>query len=555
MPPQMSKPALRSGRFIDTKTGLIVPDTYQATPDYSRVTLLEEEGKLVPYNQGVTLDREPETLVVRWPRKGSGLDDLVCEAIVDGYVANVGVAPVIAPQISALLRKQQDQALSATVELVGKETPMKAARNAIARFNDSPMGITDGLKTMVHHLRTFNRGCPIATIPITYDMEQWESLGITPIPIVADGQPESGATKFYLEVDWSRLRYVVPYLPNPFDLTPTGSTEWPYWYRATYQGKARWILLHQTQIIPLIPGKTRMAGIGTSSVWMCLGYLAESILVLDARLERSINALSDGVYLFSGIEDDPATIKNTIKKNREESKDEGYFTAKGTTFITTPNQARVVKITFREDDSVPFEERRQYNEDVLAICFGEPLSAVVIRGGVGYGVQSDEASNNSAETGIGSLLELIGLGLGAIYPRVQVTVSRPNDRAKRLNLGMFKDFTEAVQRLPEDTLTRDELRIMINKDIWDIPDTGDDTLMTTADATEDQSDDGTATSSDDAPPDTDNDEMRALLLAVLTTNEEVTIETEDVDRALTKARTRVGQKLYDILNATVRQKS
>lgn len=524
-------PKIIDGRFIDTGTGLIVPQTYAGHSTLRPGTMTSLESKLnleVGFNHGEKLRRDADTLVVKWAAKGSGLDDIANAAIVEGRIANVGVAPVIAPQISAMVRRQQDQAATASVEIMGRATPVNKARDAISRFNDSPLGINDALKTIVYNMRTFNRGCPIATVPITYDMTVWESYGMEAVPI--DGADDN---HFYLTVDWSRMGTPIPYIPNPLNLEATGNTDWPYWYLAMCDGKPSWVLLHSSQIMPLLPGKTTRPGIGTSSVWICLGYLAESILVVDERIEKMVNALADGLVIFGGLPYNADFLKDAIQRGAEENRNIGNIIHKGHTLITTPEQPSLVQVSFRQPNGVTFTEQREYEEDVIAFAFSEPLSAMVTRGGVGYGAQAETTADNSADTGVGSILKEVGLVLGAIYPRTQIAISRPNDRAKRLNLDSFKTLTEAISRLPDGTLTPDEIRGIIERDIMDIPESGEDDITVSA-----NSDD------DDSPM------MNSRhAFAVLTQNDELTITDEDVDLALDRALTRIDNQLYEMLNA------
>lgn len=229
---QLTPPKLESGYVVSPETGLVVPSSYnQAAMIQTQLasiqnqSIINEEG----YQNGVRLDRDSGTLIVKWPKKGSGYDDIYADAIVDGNVSNVGIAPVVAPYISAMVLRQQLQAETASIELTGRKTPVRLAREAIARFDDSPLGASDAIMDIVRSLRTYNRGAPIATVPITYDMAQWEQYGMEAVEISHEKMPD----RYYLQVDWSQVKHPVPFLPSIFDLEPTGNREWPYWYNAT----------------------------------------------------------------------------------------------------------------------------------------------------------------------------------------------------------------------------------------------------------------------------------------------------------------------------------
>src|SRR5690606_11790607 len=169
-----------AGRFVDSGSGLLIPRGYTG-PRVELNTVLAALGNGLTgrgFSQGTMLERDPATLAVRWPAKGSGYDDFVSQSIVDGTVANVGLSPVVAPQISAVVRRQQNQAATASIDLTGRSTPVKVARDAIARFNDSPMGATQALERIVYGICTYNRGAPIATVPIIHSFETWEANGL-----------------------------------------------------------------------------------------------------------------------------------------------------------------------------------------------------------------------------------------------------------------------------------------------------------------------------------------------------------------------------------------
>lgn len=498
---------IRDNQFVDSN-GLWVPNTYVNNTQLSQIIHQQSWLHQAPLNQtgynfGHALHRDEHTLVTRFPRKGSGLDDYASAMIVDGNISNVGVSPVISSQVNIMLGNHLIKAMTATIELTGKKTPVGRARDAIARFNDSPLGVTDAIQQMIYGLHTFNRGQPIATVPITMDFSKWEEHGLNAIPFPNEGEKPK---KYHLEVDWSKVGTPIPFLPSPFDLEPTGNKEYPYWYRVQRgRNDYAWVLLHQSHILPVILRRSLMPGIGTSTLWNLLGVLAEEILIVDRRLEATLNAPGDGIIGISGIMQGADYIKNKVEGTTEDAKAMGNIMYKGTTFITTPmSDIKIVKMSLRQDDGVPFEERRAYVEDVIAAAFGDPLSALVIRGGVGYGAQSGTAADATSDSGVGALLHYIGTMLGRIYQRVSVSIKMPNDRKQRLNIATFKEFAEGIAKINagssasgedggasapsgEPILTREEIRRIIHRDIFEIPDTGTDA--------------GSATPNDNATPD------------------------------------------------------
>ena len=494
------------GHVIDPNSGLVVPSAmvksgganYEDTPDILRGLIdrknFYDSGLAAGgFNYGVRFKRDPDTLVVCWPRKGSGIDDRVMAAIADGEVANVGVTPCPFPQIPGIIKRQQAQAQTATIDLQGKETPVRRAKSALSRFDDSPLGASQALCDLVYNLRVYNRGSPIALAPIHYDMNVWGEHGMTAVPILREGQPEDTADMFYLEIDFRQVD-PVPFIPNPLDFVPTGiGHPWPYWYRARMGNKHKWVLLHSSQVVSLTPGKSSRPMIGTSSLWICLGFAAEEILVIEERTEKKLSNLTNGILGISGVSQDSATIRKELEAQDELLKEQGRFFGSEYTILTSPNnRVTFTMLSLRQNDGVDFDKRRQFHEDVMALAFDEPLAAIVTRGGVGFGVSAPETARQTADTGVNSILSAVELAIGAIYSRVVVTIARPNDQAQRLNIETFNEFSSGIRDLntgqPEDSepvLTRAEIRSIIERDIFSIPSTDEDEVRTGATANDD----------------------------------------------------------------------
>jgi hypothetical protein len=473
-------PEIVNGKFIDSASGLVVPRSYNKSS-----ALIDNRYRSIPpegWNKGEPLDRDLDSMVVKWPRKGSGWDDFTCDLIVDGNISNVGVAPVIAPMISALVHRQQNQAVAATIELTGRKTPVRLAREAISRFDDSPLGATTAMQKIVRNMRTHNRGQPIATVPIHYDMNQWEEYGM----IAHEIKIKNKSTKtYYLEVDWSRFGTPVPFLPDTAHLEATGNAQWPYWYRARMDGKAdRWVLLHHSQIIPLTPGESSMPGIGTSSVWMCLGRLAEMILVVDEQVEKKIASMAEGLIGIGPVMQAAEQIQAAIEKQAIDDKAKGNVLARGHHILTNPQKpVQFSVLAFRQHDGIEFKDRREEYEDTITACFDEPLTALVTRGGVGFGSQADTVADITSEGGVMGILNRLAIALGAINPTIQVRIIRPNDRANRLNIETFAKFATGVNQLHgagDKIMSPNEIRGLIENHIFDIPETADNIIGVTA---------------------------------------------------------------------------
>lgn len=474
-------PEIQNGKFVDTASGLIVPNSYR---QYNSLVDFDGSYRSIPitgFNQGYPLERDADTMVIKWPAKGSIYDDIACDCIVDGNISNVGIAPTISPMISALVAKQQNQAVAATIELTGRKTPVRVAHDAISRFNDSPLGATSAMQRIVRNMRTHNRGQPIATIPIHFDMDVWEEHGLIPHEIEYKGKPTK---TYYLEVDWAKHGTPIPFLPDSKDLQPTGNDHWPYWYRAKQSNKRFWVLLHQTQIIVMTPGESARHGIGTSSVWMALGKLAEEILVMDERVEKKITKMAEGLIGIGPVFQNSDQIESALKQMRKDDKADGKVMARGYYLLTHPQKGVNFSVmAFRQHDGVEFKDRREEFEDTIAVCFDEPLTALVTRGGVGYGSQADTVAELSSEGGVMGILNRLGIALGLIYRKVQVRIVRPNDRAMRQKIDTFTKFGQGIQALHGDgqpKLHPAEVRAMIENYIFDIPEISEDIIGKTA---------------------------------------------------------------------------
>ena len=155
------------GTIVDERTGLYLPSHIAQNPSRQKSIdqapealrqYLEQKGVFDHmlysgfYQGGHALQRDETTLVVHIPQKGLDNSEMLLSALASGEVNNVGATPVPYPQLPGLLRKQQVQAQTIDIDLTGRQTPVTKARNAIARFNDSPLGVTQAIADMVYNL-------------------------------------------------------------------------------------------------------------------------------------------------------------------------------------------------------------------------------------------------------------------------------------------------------------------------------------------------------------------------------------------------------------------
>lgn len=499
---------------LRTRGGLILPPSMARSHYVSNGTtessnIATFQNKLVAkaitngFANGYALDKEPNTKMFCWPRKGSGLDDYVMSKLVDGDVSNVGQAPVLSSLLSTLVQKQAAQAANADIVLSGRKTPVGKARDAIARMNDSPLGVTAALQEIVYKLLVYNAGCPISTIPITYPTDQWPDFGMNLIPILTNGETESEATKFYIDMDWSKFGSPVPFLPSPFSLQPTGQNDYPYWFLTELNNRKVNVLLSSEQIIELIPGYSMETGIGTSSCWIATEQLATYIVIKDAEAERSIAAPTEGFIGISGIKDDAADVKEKIEEDREVSKARGRVADKGYTIFTSETPIDFKTFSFRDVTGITNDAIERLEDRVVAAFRMSLSEAGLSRKGVGYAGQATTTSQMSADSGVGYPLGLLATALGAIYPRVQIAITRPNDYAKEKLISDFKTFSDSVKGLPVGVLSNEEIRALIESFVGiQIPNTQDGEVTTSPGSKDDSSSDtgGSDTGTDDEAP-------------------------------------------------------
>ena len=511
------KPEVTGKKEIKTRSGLLLPPSAQRSPlAYVEKGPSEQISRMQTYlsiqtmqrgvAQGYVLDRDPNTRMWLLPGKGTGYDDLAMAMIINGEIANVGASSVISALASSIVLKHIAQATSAEVVLVGKETPTRRAKAGLARFNDSPTGVTSALQQAVYQLNVFNRGCPISTIPIVYPVEQWEGYGMTLVPMLAENETESSAMHYYIDMDWSRLRYVVPFMPSVFNLEPTGVAEWPYWYRVLIDEKYRWVLLHNSQIVQLIPGYSTSPGIGTSSSWLCTEQYAIYMLVKDAEVESIINAPTSGFIGISGVSQDADEVMDKIVADREVNKAQGSIISKGFTIFTSKEPIDFKTFSFRDVQGFTKEEKMAM-EDRIVSNFRETLAgAGLARAGVGYAGQSEVNRDMASDSGVGYSLKQFAVAVGSMptFQNISVSVNRPNDFARARLVEDFQKFASAISSLPVNTLQPEEIRALIESFVGiQIPQIKD-SITTSPGATDDQSDTGV----NGAPSDSESERER-----------------------------------------------
>lgn len=498
MPPTIVQPPERGKQEVTTASGIILPPSMYKS---NLAVVPGEKGSNIAYLQsrynqlqqtgfhgGTPITREPETMIVCFPEKYSGIDDFMMGEIIDGNVRNIGPSPVVSSLLSAAVMKQIAQVSNADITLTGKNTPTKKARDGIAWWNDSPTGAVYGLARMAYQLLVYNRGAPIATVPIIYGFDQWQDFGLIAHPMPNKDQKAEDAVYWWLEVDWQKHGSPIPYLPSVFDLEATGNQEWPYWYRVKVEKKDRWILLHHSQIIPVLPGYSQKDGYGTSAAWLITEPLSMFIISQDAKMEELVNAPTTGIVGISGTEESPADIKKRMEDDRKRAIAGGSYFDKSPFIIVSPDkEIKFNTFSFRNFKAWKEEDIQRFEDRVATVLRMSLNELGISRKGVGYAGQAQTTANLTADSGAGYLLSLIASALGSIYPRVQVSANRPNDLARQQQLTDFKMLADGVKGLPDGVLNAQEIRAMIENLVGiKIPEAGD--AVTTSPGSDDTTD-------------------------------------------------------------------
>lgn len=432
------------------------------------------------YNHGTPVERNHNG-IVQWYQKGTGKDDRVNVAIATGTIANATISPVIFPEIPGIINRQMSQAATSSMSATASSSFAKKIKNAISWFNDSPLGYTAAIQNITFSLRTLNRGVMMALIPIG-DPLKWDEYGMKPVKL-ADG-------RYWLDVDWAKVGVGKPFLLDVFNFIPTTDPEWPYWYSVKYDNKRTWILLHRSQVVHITKGPSDVPWMGTSSVYICLGFLGEHILVVDERVEKLANMPAEGMLGISGVTQTSEQIKKKLATDAQDRRAKGRLFDKGWSLFTNPSgdPIKFESFSFRARSAESAEFLMRHNEDVLALAFEEPLTSIVMRGGVGYGSQAGVVSENSADGGINSILPVVASALGAMWQRATFLPARVSDATERMKIATLLQLSQAVGHLPEGTLTTPEVRLMIDH-VVGIPETDDvESVESTTDNSSDEED-------------------------------------------------------------------
>lgn len=423
--------------IIDESTGLVVARVGDEAAYVRNERLYERVGQ-----QGFALDRDQETTIIKWPQRGSGLDDLTYHEIVTGNVRNVGVHPTPDPIMSSLVESLTNEASIAEITLMAGASRIDEVRAAINMAGDSVTGAAKLLGDFTFGHYVYNRGNAIDLVGASsYAFDQWQENGLVAVPLLAEGEREQDATRFYLEetpVDFSRpLRLI-----DPWRYIPTGNAEWPVMLpkKSAERGITVYVYLHQDQISLI---QTQYS----SSVHRYMAIFASAVVFeLEGGIEKMLNEPEDGLIFFSGVgQKDGDRIRDQVIVEDEEARESGRILQQGYHIVTaTEPRARAVQLTWRDLKEVDYRQRVLN----MAACFDVNAMDYFPIEGIGYTGQASTQSFKSGTRGVMIPLGIFGRMIMSIFPRVYASVTLPNSRADEMRLDNLGKLRDAVGDLP-----------------------------------------------------------------------------------------------------------
>lgn len=479
--------------FVSRRSGLLVPrgvggDLVMSS--YNR--LWDGMGGLAA--GGVMLHRDKDTGIWQVPGYGSGWDDYYMRAIVRGDIGNVGIAPTIDPLLSTLVSKLSAMASTWQILLTGRRTPVRKLAEVIARANDSHVGAGDFIADYTGTHLVDNRGAFVSQVPLeTVAFEKWAEYGMNAIPQPREGEKESEATYFVLDMTAEALRENRGlWMIDGLDCFPTGNREWPFWYRARRAGEPdAWVLIHRdfgSQIVhPIGPHDRKWRAYGQSPTWRYLNVLGQAIMMQQLDVEAMLNRPPDGIIWGSGL-DVPDQLNQMVRAYQQQVKEGGSMYYPGVIWAGSVSESsKIAVVEFSKPPAgYDFNQWRAMKEDYLTATFFVNVSQLVSRFGEGAFTQTQVTDEIQSETGIAHLRKSIEIVLGYVAPpRVTITVNWLSDRQKRYQVETLKSMADGIKQLQEagmetgePTFTVAEIRALVEQKAGlDIPtvDAGDST--------------------------------------------------------------------------------
>jgi hypothetical protein len=486
----------------DSSTGLVIPlATANALipgstifgfdhPLAGHINVRADSRLAVSGAAGVNIAKDEDTGVPFWPAYGSGMDDFVMRAMVQGNMANVGQTPVPIPMLSSIVTKIQNMVGSWEIKVRGKKSPVNKTLDLIARANDSPFGASDFVKSVMGAVLVDNRGAICAQVPIGHiPFDEWDQYGMETVEIRGK---KPGETKLYTltMTDEAFRENQGIYSLDGLTCLPTGVYEWPFWIRkySKQLKKDVWVLIHRDfgfQVLSRVgPQDDSKPGLGQSPTWRYSPYQLRAVIMDRLNYERMVAQPPAGIVWVSGL-DTPTQFRDQLKAFQNERSQEGIFFYPGVFFGGSRGSDSKINLVPWSEPPPGYTPEQYFNEaiDVLAACFHMSVTQLLVRLGEGAMTQSDVSSAMEAETALAwmrSTMEQIWNHIAP--PRVMVTVIWTSDRQKAQQITMAREFSLALSRItrPEQDFlpfSAEEIRALFESFIGiEIPEVGDDII-------------------------------------------------------------------------------
>lgn len=404
-----------------------------------------------PFNHFV--GRDEETGLIRVPTYASREDDIFMRVITRGAIGNIGIAPVIDPQLSALVSRRQ--AMAQTWEAIIEspfEAPARQLHDVMSQADDG-QGAAAFSADVVGGLDVDNAGVFIAELPIgTMPYQDWESVGME--LRVIDEKKKT----YYLETNDKAGSSRGLWSLDGLRCSPTGNNQWPFWIypldkETGKPGKIKVLIPNSVgfQVVQRVgPKWESYDGFGQSGTWRYIGLMVHDQLIREMDVEAFLAQPPRGFVVARPV-DQYGQLKQAIQQSQAERDEEGILYYPGTTFLEFMNSAGDVLIRPWSEPPANFTPQswRVYREDVLAASFHVSVAFLVTRIGTGAFSQSDVTAEIQAETGLAWIRHVLQMVFSAVAAtrRTKVFIIVPSDRAKKIQMEVAEKFANTLDTL------------------------------------------------------------------------------------------------------------
>lgn len=253
-----------------------------------------------PFNKFV--GRDQDTGLIRVPAYASREDDAFLRAITRGVISNIGISPIVDPQLSAIITRRQAMAQTWQFMVEGPDSSREALKRVLSQANDGD-GAAAFAADVVGSLDVDNAGAFITELPIgIIPFEDWESYGITAVPL-KDDKGKVKKDQYYLTIDNDAYRenYGLWSLDGLL-CSPTGNRQWPFWFTPTDKatgrpGKAQVLIPGDVgfQVIQRVGGRSwPYEGFGQSGSWRYVAVMVFDQLIREGEVEAFMDRPPEG---------------------------------------------------------------------------------------------------------------------------------------------------------------------------------------------------------------------------------------------------------------------